>query len=163
MVDPLLPHITLLSTHGLLMCCVWVTLCCWLSLKIAIENPIWFQWIVFTVTFWKMWLTLVASQHVTHRWPSSHLGQCWPGVDWLWSGWWPSSLLILCYLQDFQLWCDLREFEQRMGCRYLTHPGDEERWSCYARERGLNFLSQPLPEPPDLTFDLGCGGERSSR
>ncbi|XP_075884009.1 protein kinase D4 [Nelusetta ayraudi] len=45
------------------------------------------------------------------------------------------------WLQDFQLWCDLREFELRMGCRYLTHPGDEQRWSCYAQERGLTFPS----------------------
>ncbi|XP_041635399.1 serine/threonine-protein kinase D1-like [Cheilinus undulatus] len=43
------------------------------------------------------------------------------------------------WLQDFQLWCDLREFEQRMGCRYLTHKGDEERWGRYAQERGLIF------------------------
>uniref|UniRef100_A0A3B4WWG9 non-specific serine/threonine protein kinase n=1 Tax=Seriola lalandi dorsalis TaxID=1841481 RepID=A0A3B4WWG9_SERLL len=45
------------------------------------------------------------------------------------------------WLQDFELWCDLREFEQRMGCRYLTHKGDEERWIRYAQERGLNFPS----------------------
>ncbi|KAM6909451.1 protein kinase D4 [Xenentodon cancila] len=45
------------------------------------------------------------------------------------------------WLKDFQLWCDLREFELRMGCRYLTHPGDEEQWSRYALEMGLNFPS----------------------
>ncbi|KAK2862969.1 hypothetical protein Q5P01_002502 [Channa striata] len=45
------------------------------------------------------------------------------------------------WLQDFQLWCDLREFEQRMGCRYLTHKADEERWQRYAHERGLEFPS----------------------
>ncbi|XP_034757026.1 protein kinase D4 [Etheostoma cragini] len=50
------------------------------------------------------------------------------------------------WLQDFQLWCDLREFEQRMGCRYLTHRGDEERWIRYAQERGLDF-------PPHLCWD----------
>uniref|UniRef100_A0A8C9XRG2 Protein kinase D4 n=1 Tax=Sander lucioperca TaxID=283035 RepID=A0A8C9XRG2_SANLU len=50
------------------------------------------------------------------------------------------------WLQDFQLWCDLREFEQRMGCRYLTHRGDEERWIRYTRERGLDF-------PPHLRWD----------
>lgn len=43
--------------------------------------------------------------------------------------------------QNFQLWCDLREFEQAIGCRYLTHLGDEERWSCYAKENGLSFPS----------------------
>ncbi|KAF1380747.1 hypothetical protein PFLUV_G00167180 [Perca fluviatilis] len=50
------------------------------------------------------------------------------------------------WLQDFQLWCDLRQFEQRMGCRYLTHRGDEERWLRYAQERDLDF-------PPHLHWD----------
>uniref|UniRef100_A0A3B5BJX8 Serine/threonine-protein kinase D3-like n=1 Tax=Stegastes partitus TaxID=144197 RepID=A0A3B5BJX8_9TELE len=45
------------------------------------------------------------------------------------------------WLQDFQLWCDLREFELRMGCRYLTHRGDEEHWIRYAQERGADFPS----------------------
>ncbi|KAJ8405396.1 hypothetical protein AAFF_G00318690 [Aldrovandia affinis] len=43
------------------------------------------------------------------------------------------------WLQDFQLWCDLREFELRMGRCYLTHEGDEDRWSRYAQEHGLDF------------------------
>ncbi|KAM8900542.1 protein kinase D4 isoform 2-T2 [Spinachia spinachia] len=43
------------------------------------------------------------------------------------------------WLQDFQLWCDLREFEQRKGCRFLTHRGDEERWIRHAQQRGLDF------------------------
>ncbi|XP_059210866.1 protein kinase D4 [Centropristis striata] len=61
------------------------------------------------------------------------------------------SLLFL--LQDFQLWCDLREFEQRMGCRYLTHRGDEERWMRFAHERNLDFPSHLCWEPgnnPDM-------------
>uniref|UniRef100_A0A8C7VV32 Protein kinase D4 n=1 Tax=Oncorhynchus mykiss TaxID=8022 RepID=A0A8C7VV32_ONCMY len=45
------------------------------------------------------------------------------------------------WLQDFQLWCDLREFEKRMGCRYLTHEGDDDRWRCHALDRGLVFPS----------------------
>jgi len=53
--------------------------------------------------------------------------------------------LILC-VQDFQLWCDLRAFEQTMGCRYLTHCGDEERWIRFTKERGLDF-------PPHLCWD----------
>uniref|UniRef100_A0A4W5RNP0 protein kinase C n=1 Tax=Hucho hucho TaxID=62062 RepID=A0A4W5RNP0_9TELE len=51
------------------------------------------------------------------------------------------------WLQDFQLWCDLREFEQRMGCQYLTHEGDEDRWRHHAQERGLLFPSH-LPWTP---------------
>ncbi|XP_034470852.1 protein kinase D4 [Hippoglossus hippoglossus] len=53
------------------------------------------------------------------------------------------------WLQDFQLWCDLRAFEQRMGCRYLTHRGDEERWTRLAQERGLDFPSHLCWEPDD--------------
>ncbi|XP_045556451.1 serine/threonine-protein kinase D3 isoform X2 [Salmo salar] len=51
------------------------------------------------------------------------------------------------WLQDFQLWCDLREFEQRMGCQYLTHEGDEDHWRLHAQERGLLFPSH-LPWTP---------------
>ncbi|KAG7235273.1 hypothetical protein INR49_002845, partial [Caranx melampygus] len=51
------------------------------------------------------------------------------------------------WLQDFQLWCDLREFEQRMGRRYLTHQDEEERWIHYAQERGLDFPSYPCQDP----------------
>ncbi|KAL3046233.1 hypothetical protein OYC64_004276 [Pagothenia borchgrevinki] len=50
------------------------------------------------------------------------------------------------WLQDFQLWCDLRAFEQTMGCRYLTHCGDEERWIRFTKQRGLDF-------PPHLCWD----------
>ncbi|XP_041842584.1 protein kinase D4 isoform X2 [Melanotaenia boesemani] len=45
------------------------------------------------------------------------------------------------WLQDFHMWCDLREFELKMGCRYLTHQGDEEFWMRYAQSRGLSFPS----------------------
>uniref|UniRef100_A0A3Q3NPF1 Protein kinase D4 n=1 Tax=Labrus bergylta TaxID=56723 RepID=A0A3Q3NPF1_9LABR len=64
-----------------------------------------------------------------------------------------SKALEHTWLQDFQLWCDLRDFEQRMGCRYLTHYGDEERWTRYAKERGLNFPSH-LRSDSDHNFDL---------
>ncbi|XP_054456852.1 protein kinase D4 isoform X2 [Anoplopoma fimbria] len=50
------------------------------------------------------------------------------------------------WLQDFQLWCDLRGFEHKVGLRYLTHCGDEERWIRYAQERGLDY-------PPNLCWD----------
>ncbi|RXM93304.1 Serine/threonine-protein kinase D3 [Acipenser ruthenus] len=41
------------------------------------------------------------------------------------------------WLQDFQLWMDLREFETRLGRRYLTHPSDEALWQSHAAEKGL--------------------------
>ncbi|KAM6949587.1 LOW QUALITY PROTEIN: protein kinase D4, partial [Aplochiton taeniatus] len=51
------------------------------------------------------------------------------------------------WLQDFQLWCDLREFEQRMGSCYLTHRDDEERWRHYAQKKDLDF-------PSHLAWDI---------
>ncbi|XP_076018670.1 protein kinase D4 isoform X2 [Genypterus blacodes] len=50
------------------------------------------------------------------------------------------------WLQDFQLWCDLREFELKLGSRYLTHPGDQEHWRRHAQEKDLDF-------PPCLCWD----------
>ncbi|XP_019120204.2 protein kinase D4 [Larimichthys crocea] len=57
------------------------------------------------------------------------------------------------WLQNFQLWCDLREFEQRLGSRYLTHQGDDQRWIRYTQERGLSFPSHLCWDPdndPDM-------------
>ncbi|KAL0970119.1 hypothetical protein UPYG_G00237390 [Umbra pygmaea] len=51
------------------------------------------------------------------------------------------------WLQDFQLWCDLREFEKKMNHRYLTHEGDDDRWKNYAQERGLIFPSHLIWTP----------------
>ncbi|XP_060775879.1 serine/threonine-protein kinase D1-like [Neoarius graeffei] len=52
------------------------------------------------------------------------------------------------WLQNFQLWCDLRQFEQRLGCRYLTHDSDDEHWRCHAQEKGLSL-------PPHLQTEQG--------
>ncbi|XP_052003223.1 protein kinase D4 isoform X2 [Xyrauchen texanus] len=43
------------------------------------------------------------------------------------------------WFQNFQLWCDLREFEQRMGMRYLTHEADDKHWRSHAQEKSLSF------------------------
>ncbi|XP_028840800.1 protein kinase D4 isoform X2 [Denticeps clupeoides] len=51
------------------------------------------------------------------------------------------------WLQNYQLWCDLREFEQRMGRRYLTHEEEDEHWRRHAEQKGLAFPSH-LAEPP---------------
>ncbi|MCI4377142.1 hypothetical protein PGIGA_G00200310 [Pangasianodon gigas] len=52
------------------------------------------------------------------------------------------------WLQNFQLWCDLRQFEQRMGRRYLTHESDDELWRRHAQEKGLSL-------PPHLQTEQG--------
>lgn len=61
--------------------------------------------------------------------------------------------IIFLLLQDFQLWCDLREFELRMRCRYLTHRGDQEHWIRYAQERGIHLPSH-LCQDPDSELDM---------
>ncbi|KAL7880580.1 hypothetical protein SRHO_G00028340 [Serrasalmus rhombeus] len=53
------------------------------------------------------------------------------------------------WLQNFQLWCDLRQFEQRMGRRYITHESDDERWRRHAQEKGLPLPSQLTTEPSE--------------
>uniref|UniRef100_A0A674ANQ5 Serine/threonine-protein kinase n=1 Tax=Salmo trutta TaxID=8032 RepID=A0A674ANQ5_SALTR len=41
------------------------------------------------------------------------------------------------WLQDYQTWLDLREFETRRGERYITHESDDTRWEEHADERSL--------------------------
>nr|XP_043905296.1 serine/threonine-protein kinase D3-like isoform X2 [Solea senegalensis] len=51
------------------------------------------------------------------------------------------------WLQDYQTWLDLREFETRRGERYITHESDDARWEEHADERGLycprHFIMSP--------------------
>ncbi|XP_063040561.1 serine/threonine-protein kinase D3 isoform X2 [Engraulis encrasicolus] len=44
------------------------------------------------------------------------------------------------WLQDYQTWLDLREFETRRGERYITHESDDARWEEYAN---LHSLAHP--------------------
>uniref|UniRef100_A0A8C3GQ13 protein kinase C n=1 Tax=Cairina moschata TaxID=8855 RepID=A0A8C3GQ13_CAIMO len=41
------------------------------------------------------------------------------------------------WLQDYQTWLDLREFETRIGERYITHESDDARWKEHAYEHNL--------------------------
>uniref|UniRef100_A0A6Q2X1P1 Serine/threonine-protein kinase n=1 Tax=Esox lucius TaxID=8010 RepID=A0A6Q2X1P1_ESOLU len=51
------------------------------------------------------------------------------------------------WLQDYQTWLDLREFETRRGERYITHESDDVRWEEYADEHSLvhpkHFIMAP--------------------
>ncbi|XP_066526123.1 serine/threonine-protein kinase D3 isoform X2 [Hoplias malabaricus] len=51
------------------------------------------------------------------------------------------------WLQDYQTWLDLREFETRRGERYITHESDDARWEEYADEHSLihpkHFIMAP--------------------
>ncbi|XP_011500982.1 PREDICTED: serine/threonine-protein kinase D1 [Ceratosolen solmsi marchali] len=40
--------------------------------------------------------------------------------------------LMHIWLQDYQTWRDLRELENRVGCRYLTHESDDAHWQGHA-------------------------------
>ncbi|XP_041038035.1 serine/threonine-protein kinase D3-like [Carcharodon carcharias] len=45
------------------------------------------------------------------------------------------------WLQDFQTWLDLRDFETRFGERYLTHSSDDTHWQRHAEAHGLDHPS----------------------
>ncbi|XP_053291392.1 serine/threonine-protein kinase D1 [Pleuronectes platessa] len=48
------------------------------------------------------------------------------------------------WLQDYQMWLDLRNLESRMNERYITHESDDLRWLHHAQLSGLDF-------PPHLS------------
>ncbi|XP_030627044.1 serine/threonine-protein kinase D3-like isoform X2 [Chanos chanos] len=51
------------------------------------------------------------------------------------------------WLQDYQTWLDLREFETRRGERYITHESDDARWEEYADERNLLYPKHFIMAP----------------
>ncbi|XP_039993358.1 serine/threonine-protein kinase D1 [Xiphias gladius] len=61
------------------------------------------------------------------------------------------------WLQDYQMWLDLRNLESRMNERYITHESDDLRWHHHAQLSGLDY-------PPHLgngpRSDGGPGVER---
>lgn len=50
------------------------------------------------------------------------------------------------WLQDYQLYCDLRRLEAELGWRYVTHESDDRRWDEHRRRH-------QLPPPPDAQKD----------
>ena len=46
--------------------------------------------------------------------------------------------LIHDWFQDYQCWCDLRQLENKLNTRWLTHQSDDNR--CEAHERSDNKL-----------------------
>ncbi|XP_014060348.1 serine/threonine-protein kinase D3 isoform X1 [Salmo salar] len=51
------------------------------------------------------------------------------------------------WLQDYQTWLDLREFETRRGERYITHESDDTRWEEHADERSLHYPKHFIMAP----------------
>uniref|UniRef100_A0A671W3R1 Serine/threonine-protein kinase n=1 Tax=Sparus aurata TaxID=8175 RepID=A0A671W3R1_SPAAU len=61
------------------------------------------------------------------------------------------------WLQDYQMWLDLRNLESRMNERYITHESDDLRWHHHAQLSGLDY---PVTNGPRC--DGGQGAERYS-
>uniref|UniRef100_A0A8C0IX28 Serine/threonine-protein kinase n=1 Tax=Chelonoidis abingdonii TaxID=106734 RepID=A0A8C0IX28_CHEAB len=59
------------------------------------------------------------------------------------------------WLQDYQTWLDLREFETRIGERYITHESDDARWEEHAYEHNLVYPKHFImaPNPDDMEED----------
>ncbi|XP_051867274.1 serine/threonine-protein kinase D3 isoform X1 [Pristis pectinata] len=51
------------------------------------------------------------------------------------------------WLQDYQTWLDLREFETRKGERYITHESDDARWEEYSQEHHLQYPKHFIMAP----------------
>uniref|UniRef100_A0A8C7TEI8 Serine/threonine-protein kinase n=1 Tax=Oncorhynchus mykiss TaxID=8022 RepID=A0A8C7TEI8_ONCMY len=43
------------------------------------------------------------------------------------------------WLQDYQMWLDLRSLEWKMHQRYITHESDDTRWERHAEQHGLTY------------------------
>lgn len=58
-------------------------------------------------------------------------------------------------MQDYQTWLDLREFETRIGERYITHESDDARWEEHAYEHNLVYPKHFImaPNPDDMEED----------
>uniref|UniRef100_A0A7N5ZS05 Serine/threonine-protein kinase n=1 Tax=Anabas testudineus TaxID=64144 RepID=A0A7N5ZS05_ANATE len=60
------------------------------------------------------------------------------------------------WLQDYQMWLDLRNLESRMNERYITHESDDLRWHHHAQLSGLDYPLHLSNGPRDV----GPGMER---
>ena len=67
-------------------------------------------------------------------------------------------LLFIIFIsspQDYQTWLDLREFETRIGERYITHESDDARWEIHAYTHNLVYPKHFImaPNPDDMEED----------
>uniref|UniRef100_A0A3Q0RA27 Serine/threonine-protein kinase n=1 Tax=Amphilophus citrinellus TaxID=61819 RepID=A0A3Q0RA27_AMPCI len=61
------------------------------------------------------------------------------------------------WLQDYQMWLDLRNLESRINERYITHESDDLRWHHHAQLSGLDY---PMHLTNTPCGDVGQGVER---
>ncbi|XP_063061956.1 serine/threonine-protein kinase D2 [Engraulis encrasicolus] len=62
------------------------------------------------------------------------------------------------YLQDYQAWLDLRELENKLGERYITHESDDMRWQSFARAQQLPYPAHLVAPPTNEEDEDEEGG-----
>ncbi|XP_030625261.1 serine/threonine-protein kinase D1 isoform X2 [Chanos chanos] len=55
------------------------------------------------------------------------------------------------WLQDYQMWLDLRNLECKMKERYITHESDDMRWEHFAEQNGLQYPAHLVNPHVDLS------------
>ncbi|KAJ8391405.1 hypothetical protein AAFF_G00090350 [Aldrovandia affinis] len=55
------------------------------------------------------------------------------------------------WLQDYQMWLDLRGLECKMSERYITHESDDPRWEHFAEQHGLQYPPHLLNPHADMS------------
>ncbi|CAG2174004.1 unnamed protein product, partial [Oppiella nova] len=61
--------------------------------------------------------------------------------------------LFHTWLQDYEVWCDLRELESNVGVRWVTHESDDDRWKKYADDHNLPPPKIDTIVTNDVTMD----------
>ncbi|XP_062588155.1 serine/threonine-protein kinase D3-like isoform X1 [Saccostrea cucullata] len=59
------------------------------------------------------------------------------------------------WLQDYQTWCDLRQLEENVGQRFLSHESDDERWEQFRKEKNLARWQDIGMKGVNETYKLG--------
>ncbi|XP_059375027.1 serine/threonine-protein kinase D1-like isoform X1 [Carassius carassius] len=54
------------------------------------------------------------------------------------------------WLQDYQMWLDLRTLECKMQERYITHESDDLRWEHFAEQNGLQYPAHLINPHADV-------------
>ncbi|KAL7861776.1 hypothetical protein SRHO_G00132170 [Serrasalmus rhombeus] len=55
------------------------------------------------------------------------------------------------WLQDYQMWLDLRNLECKMQERYITHESDDMRWEHFAEQNGLQYPAHLINPHADVS------------
>ncbi|KAF7704198.1 serine/threonine-protein kinase D1 [Silurus meridionalis] len=58
------------------------------------------------------------------------------------------------WLQDYQMWLDLRNLECKMQERYITHESDDMRWEHFAEQNGLQYPVHLINPHADVTEEV---------